>query len=155
MPNNSRSRGIRNNNPGNIDWTAANNWQGQLGRETGVANPRFARFDTMENGIRALAKNLLTYASRGLDTVTEIINRWAPGNENDTGSYIRMVAREMGVDANAQLNLRDSATLQRLTSAIIKHENGGFGGISTQQIATGVNNALGNTTGQSAAMFRK
>ena len=51
-------RGVRNRNPGNIDFNPRNAWQGQLGLEQGVANPRFARFDVAENGIRALGKLL-------------------------------------------------------------------------------------------------
>jgi hypothetical protein len=54
-------RGERNNNPGNIDWNAANNWQGQLSLELEHVPPRFARFDCAENGIRALARILLHY----------------------------------------------------------------------------------------------
>lgn len=138
-------RGIRNNNPGNIDWSSANNWVGQLGRETGVTNPRFVRFDTIENGIRALSKNLLTYFGRGLDTVREIISTWAPPNENNTSAYVNAVARELGVSPDQSLNLRDANTLEGLTTAIIKHENGGFFGITTAQIRDGVNRALGNS----------
>ncbi len=59
------TRGIRNNNPGNIDYNQRNAWQGQLGLGLGVTKPRFARFDTPENGIRALGKLLLAY--RGKD----------------------------------------------------------------------------------------
>lgn len=40
------ARGIRNNNPGNIDFNPLNAWLGQIGLEVGVAKPRFARFDT-------------------------------------------------------------------------------------------------------------
>ena len=52
------TRGIRNNNPGNIDYNPRNDWAGQIGLELKVGNstPRFARFDTAENGIRALGK---------------------------------------------------------------------------------------------------
>ncbi|HGY2308601.1 TPA: structural protein, partial [Pseudomonas aeruginosa] len=48
-------RGIRNNNPGNIVWSARNNWQGQLPHDPQI-EPRFCRFDTAHNGTRALAK---------------------------------------------------------------------------------------------------
>jgi hypothetical protein len=80
----SPSRGIRNHNPGNIDYHSGNRWKGQLGMEEGCACPRFARFDCAENGIRALAKLLLNYGGKdglpnmggpGIDTVLEIIQR--------------------------------------------------------------------------------
>ncbi len=57
-------RGIPSNNPDNIDFNPCNAWVGQLGLEEGVAKPRFARFDSPENGIRALGKLLINYRSR-------------------------------------------------------------------------------------------
>ena len=53
-------RGIRNNNPGNIDYNPRNAWRGQLAHSPGI-EPRFARFDTAHNGLRALGKLLLNY----------------------------------------------------------------------------------------------
>lgn len=69
-------RGIRNNNPGNIVWSARNNWQGQLPHDPQI-EPRFCRFDTAHNGTRALAKLLLNYRKvYGLRTVESLIARW-------------------------------------------------------------------------------
>ncbi|MBD1554788.1 structural protein P5 [Pseudomonas typographi] len=133
MVSTSGTRGIRNNNPGNIDYNPRNSWQGQLGIEVGVSYPRFARFDTPENGIRALAKLLLAYRGKdgmpgvggpGIDTVRETINRWAPGGENDTEAYIASVANYLGVKPNDPIDVRLPATLRRLVEAIIVHENG-------------------------------
>ena len=118
-------RGIRNNNPGNIDYNKNNQWNGQIGIETGVPKPRFAKFDTPENGIRALAKLLLNYQRlHNLNTVREIINRWAPPVENVTSAYVKACARALGVDENEPINLADRRLLKLLTVAIIKHENG-------------------------------
>lgn len=135
MPRNA-PRGIRNNNPGNIEKGIG--FQG----EVDGADGRFATFSSPEAGIRALARNLLTYQDKhGLDTVTAILNRWAPSSENDTASYARAVAGEMGVSATAQLNLRDPDTLQRLTAAIIRHENG-MQPYGADALTEGVNGAL-------------
>jgi hypothetical protein len=129
----SGNRGIRNNNPGNIDFNPCNDWLGQLGLELNVAKPRFARFDSAENGIRALAKLLINYGSKDgmpgvggprIDTVREIISRWAPGGENDTEAYIAAVARDVGVKPNDPLYIKAVPTLTRLVTAIIHHENG-------------------------------
>jgi hypothetical protein len=129
----SGNRGIRNNNPGNIDFNARNDWQGQLGLELVMSKPRFARFDSAENGIRALAKLLINYrgkdgmpgvGSTGIDTVRETISRWAPGSENDTEAYISAVARFVGVHANDPIDIKDRAVLVRMVTAIITHENG-------------------------------
>lgn len=120
-----QTRGVRNNNPGNIDYHASNAWQGQLGIEVGVPKPRFARFDTPENGIRALGKLLQTYQSKyGLKTVEAIIARWAPSNENDTAAYVRAVEQKTGTAPGAQVNLKSSNVLFGFVKAIIHHENG-------------------------------
>lgn len=111
-------RGIRNNNPGNIQKGAG------FDGEVEGNDPRFATFATPEDGIRAIGMNLLTYQRQhGLDTVLGILNRWAPPSENDTGAYVGQVARALGVEPNQQLDLSDPATLTGLTAAIIRHEN--------------------------------
>ncbi|MFP3862778.1 structural protein P5 [Pseudomonas sp. B21-047] len=127
-------RGVRNKNPGNIDYNPRNAWQGQLGLEEGVAKPRFARFDHPENGIRALGKLLINYrgkdgmpgvGGKGIDTVLETINRWAPSNENDTQAYAAAVAKLLGVRATDPIDIKDPTTLREMVLGIIIHENGG------------------------------
>lgn len=143
------TRGVRNNNPGNIDYNPRNQWQGQLAPDPAVEK-RFARFDTAENGIRALAKLVLAYRGKdgmpgigghGIDTVREVINRWAPGFENDTESYIKAVAAGVGVAANQPIDLRNFRTLIAITTGIIQHENGSVPYAATV-IAAGVQRAL-------------
>ncbi len=128
------ARGVRNNNPGNIDFNPRNDWVGQLGLEQGAAKPRFARFDSPENGIRALGKLLINYrgkdgmpgvGGKGIDTVLETVNRWAPSNENDTQAYAAAVAKRLGVKPAAPINIKDPATLRGMVLSIIIHENGG------------------------------
>jgi len=124
------ARGIRNNNPGNIDFNPRNKWQGQLGMEEGG---RFSIFDEPENGIRAMGKLILNYRGKdgmpgvgapGIDTVREIISRWAPGNENNTEAYIQAVAKSMRVKAEDPLMLQSRLIMKPLLVAIIAHENG-------------------------------
>ena len=53
----------------------------------------FCQFETMEYGWRA-AFYLLTrtyYHKYRLYTIRDIISRWAPPSENDTGAYIQNV----------------------------------------------------------------
>lgn len=128
------ARGVRNNNPGNIDFNPRNDWVGQLGLELGASKPRFARFDSPENGIRALGKLLIAYrgkdglpgvGGKGIDTVLETINRWAPSNENDTKAYALAVAKRLGVRTTDPINIKDPSTLRVLVESIIIHENGG------------------------------
>ncbi|URD40641.1 structural protein P5 [Pseudomonas sp. BYT-5] len=128
------ARGVRNNNPGNIDFNPRNDWVGQLGLELGAIKPRFARFDSPENGIRALGKLLIAYrgkdgmpgvGGKGIDTVLETINRWAPSNENDTKAYALAVAKRLGVRTTDPINIKDPTTLRVFVESIIIHENGG------------------------------
>jgi hypothetical protein len=115
------TRGIRNNNPGNIRHSPNFTWLGEINQD----DDGFVIFDTMENGVRALARNLYSYQSKhGLNTTREIISRWAPPTENDTAAYIKSVAGTLGVDANADLDLTDVSTLSSLVAAITEHENG-------------------------------
>lgn len=116
-------RGVRNNNPGNIDRNATK-WQGMSADQS--SDPRFVVFIAPKYGIRALAKTLITYQEKyGLKTVRQIINRWAPAQENDTAAYIRVVARECRVDPDAIIDLDSSAVMLPLVRAIVRHENGG------------------------------
>lgn len=121
------SRGVRSNNPGNIDRTKTV-WQYEdRSAEALRREPRFCVFETPQAGFRALAKTLLTYQNKhGLRTVREIINRWAPPVENDTESYITQVAREVGVGSREIVSLGKQVPLQRLVTAIARHENGGL-----------------------------
>ncbi|EPU0317969.1 hypothetical protein ACVT73_002783 [Klebsiella aerogenes] len=131
-------RGVRNNNPGNLEASSSNPWVGQTG-----SDGRFAKFETPEHGIRALGRNLLSYQRQGIDTVGEIINRWAPPTDNnDTAAYIKSVCAQLGVKADQPIDASNPDTLQALCAAIIKHENGSQP-YSNEQLSTGVSAALG------------
>lgn len=82
------TRGIRNNNPGNI--RRACNWKGSLNIST---DPEFCQFISMSYGVRALLITLRTYVVKHhLHTVREIITRWAPPSDgNNTERYIKFV----------------------------------------------------------------
>lgn len=140
-----RTRGERNNNPSNIDRNATK-WKGMSPDWSG--DKRFVVFTSPVWGIRACAKTLLTYSRvypqdtpQDIDTVREIINRWAPPGENDTGAYVSAVAKEVGVDANEEIDVTDEAVMQKLVKAIIRHENGRCI-YSDDEIADGVARAL-------------
>lgn len=125
-----QSRGFRNRNPGNIDFVPANRWQGQIGlgdRWMPAPHRRFAEFESHEYGIRALAALLTTYQDKhGLRTIRQIINRWAPPNENNVSSYVGFVDQRMPDRvADDVLDLHSYADMRPLVEAIITHENGG------------------------------
>jgi len=115
-------RGLRNNNPGNIERGTVR-WQGMADDQS--ADPRFIVFKTPQWGVRALAKTLLTYQNQyGLRTLRGIVNRWAPNSENNTAAYVAAVAAGVGLGPDTEIDLDTSEVMTPLVRAIILHENG-------------------------------
>ena len=114
-------RGIRNNNPGNIeDGAFAKSLPGYAG-----SDGRFARFNTMQDGISAGGKLLDSYASRGVVTPAQIINRWAPPSDNNpTQAYAQYVADRLGIGINDPVPANRRA---EAFQAINEFENGNRG----------------------------
>ena len=84
-------RGYRNNNPLNIRINHANNWLGKVAIENNTDGV-FEQFVAMEYGYRAALKLIQNYINNnGLNTVAQIIAKWAPNNENNTAGYIQRV----------------------------------------------------------------
>lgn len=127
----SKVRGIRNNNPLNIELGAP--WQGL---STVQDDGRFCQFSDVIYGIRAAAKILSTYAKRGLNTIEKIVSSWAPPNENDTESYIDFVVRQTGFSRNKVIN-KSAGDYVPLLKAMIKKENG-FNPYSDATIEQGI-----------------
>ncbi|MBE5683868.1 structural protein [Pantoea agglomerans] len=122
MTGNKKPRGIRNNNPGNIRW--GDEWQGLVPKSQ-CTDKSFCQFISPEYGIRAMIVILRNYQNKyGLRTVTGMIKRWAPPNENNTQTYINSVAQATSTGANQPIDLTDSRKLFQLLQAIIQHENG-------------------------------
>jgi hypothetical protein len=114
------SRGINNHNPGNI--RHGDNWQGLRDIQT---DKEFCQFIAPEWGIRAIIKIIRNYERNyGLNTVRQIITRWAPPNENNTESYIAYVCQQVGVNNSAVINVDSAVTMIKLVAAIIQMENG-------------------------------
>lgn len=112
------TRGIRNNNIGNIR-VSKDQWEGATGDDGS-----FVTFDTPDSGVRALAKNLMSYGRQGYDSIEKIINRWAPPSENDTQSYINSVVAATGIPATQSIDLTNPDVLASLSEAIGYHETG-------------------------------
>lgn len=112
-------RGERNNNPGNL------NFAGQSGASIESPGGRFAKFETSFDGLRALSRQLMLYAGRGINSVEKIISTWAPASDNNnTAAYIQAVSKRLGVSPQAALNISDPQTMSALMGSIIHHENG-------------------------------
>jgi hypothetical protein len=82
------------------------------------------QFDTMANGVRCTAKILTNYRTKGLVTVREMVNRWAPPVENHTAAYAEHVAERMGLEPDVPFPLTPD-NLSAMCQAIFVHENGG------------------------------
>lgn len=117
-----KSRGIRNNNPGNIRW--GDEWQG-LVPVTERTDKAFCQFVSPEYGIRAMIVILRNYQKKhGLRTIRKIIHRWAPESENNTQAYINSAVKQTGIAADQRIDVNDSRVMLKLVRAIIHHENG-------------------------------
>ncbi len=139
-------RGIRNNNPGNL------NFAGQTGAtKEGGAGGRFAVFSSMDQGIAALGRQLQLYSSRGIDTIQAIVQKYAPAaDNNNVQAYVRALVKETGVDAGSKLDLNDLNQLISLMRGIINHENGS-GFVSNEQISAGARLAARGSGGGNTA----
>ncbi|EMN4129907.1 MULTISPECIES: structural protein [Providencia] len=117
------SRGVRNNNPGNINYNEAHYWKGQLPHDSSIED-KFCRFESPEYGVRALFALLRTYQRRySLQTVSQLITRWAPPDENNTDDYIHYVAQSLNVSPDTFINLENKTILINFSTSIIKYEN--------------------------------
>ena len=127
-----KTRAERNFNPGNL------NFAGQAGAtlEPG-ANGRFARFSSEEEGIAALVRQLRLYQQRGIDTLEEIVKKYAPPSENNTQAYIASMARWTGLSAGEKLDMNDPDTVRKLIQGISRKE-GRYTPLSEGQIMTGI-----------------
>jgi hypothetical protein len=131
MPERRLSRAERNNNPGNLEF------RGQRGATREDGEGRFAKFGSTEEGVAALARQLQLYGSRGIDTIEEIIGKYAPASENNTSAYINAMVNRLKVSANQQLDLNDPQVLSGLIQGISRHE-AGRSFLSDQQVMTGL-----------------
>lgn len=114
-------RGVRNNNPGNIEKTKSL-WRGEMPHSQNT-DGRFKQFYNYIYGVRAAILNIKAYMKKGYKTPRQIINRWAPPGENNSENYIRYVSNYTGVPENSPVPY-EKHTMQKLIEAIIIKENG-------------------------------
>lgn len=115
------SRGLRNNNPGNIRRSRVR----YMGEVRPSRDPDFKEFETMAYGYRAMFVLLDTYRSRyGLDTIRRMLYRYAPPEENFTDGYVRFVANYSGVMPDEPIDTRCQGDMIPIVAAMSKIENG-------------------------------
>ena len=98
------------NNPGNLR---------PVGSSSG-----FQQFATPEEGISAADKNLQAYGKKGVNTLRGVISRWAPPSENDTETYINTVAKKIGLDPDAKIDLNNPVQRHIISGAMFTVEKG-------------------------------
>ncbi len=115
------SRGIRNNNPGNIRHSATP-FRGEV---VPSQDAEFKEFESVEWGFRAMFLIIHNYGELyGIDTLDKIIARWAPSVENDTAQYIGVVARRLGCSSRSHIDSLDHDTMVKLVAAMAHIECG-------------------------------
>lgn len=113
-------RGIRNNNPLNIEYSAANKWLGLAAQPT---DGRFCVFSTIRYGFRAAFVILKRYLRKppqgyGLETVPQLVRRWAPPSENASDNYARIVCQRANISPADRIDFRNKDVMCRLVAAM-------------------------------------
>lgn len=134
------TRGLRNDNPANIsDGTFAQSQPGYTGPE---AQGRFATFGSEQAGLNAAAALIGRYGSEGINTISGIVNKWAPSSDgNNTAAYTSFVASKLGINPNRPLDLSNPQTKQAIAQVMSQYESGGRGG-ATNATASGQSPSL-------------
>lgn len=116
------SRGLRNNNPGNIRISNTR----YLG-EVDSTDSAFKQFKTMAHGYRAMFVLLHTYQKKyHLNTIADMISRYAPAVENHTKAYIDAVSEWSGVPATSRITTTNGDIMVPVVAAMSRVENGVF-----------------------------
>ena len=115
-------RGIRNRNPGNIEY-------GDFARSMGAtgSDGRFAIFSTPEAGVRA-QEALLSgsgYLGGGRNTINKIVSRYAPAGENSVSNYAGYISRVTGIDPDQPIGPEQ---IPAVAAAMRQFENGAYSG---------------------------
>lgn len=120
--NKSNIRGLRNNNPGNLE-KSKSPWQGKVPHSQNT-DGRFEQFESIEMGLRALMINARTLINRGKNTIEKLIYTWAPPSKNNSKNYADYVAKQMGIAKDKVFEKLDKDFFIRLAKAITAVENG-------------------------------
>ncbi|MBF4483244.1 hypothetical protein [Flavobacterium sp. CSZ] len=116
------SRGVRNNNPGNLVLTNIA-WQGKI-PNTQNTDKHFEQFTEVKFGIRAMLRDLTNDIDKGKNTVRKLITEYAPPSENNTQKYIDVISKAVGLAPDQTIKIVDAKFYLVIARAIIKHENG-------------------------------
>ncbi len=115
------SRGLRNNNPGNIR-LGNFRYKGEKAKSNDSA---FRQFESIEWGYRAMFVLLHTYSIKHrCCTLRQMIERYAPPSENHTESYIRRVTNATHLSPDEPISTLNGAIMTAVVAAMSEVENG-------------------------------
>jgi len=123
--NKAMTRGYKNNNPGNIRLTFDRTGKQTFWKNEIIGTDKaFKKFKTMVDGYRALFALLVEYNGKGFNTISKIINRYAPSSENNSTAYISTVSARTKIHPDSVILSSDNDTLKKIVAAISYVENG-------------------------------
>ena len=120
-------RGVRNCNPGNIRMPPKKleDKDKFIGELRPSRDKSFRTFVNMAYGYRAMHYLLRRYKnSYQLNTLEQMISRWAPPTENQTDAYIDFVAKRSGIGRDQIVDVSNMTVMCRIVEAMAKMENG-------------------------------
>ena len=130
--------GIRNFNPGNLRKPSGDPFLGTSGMDSG-----YLTFSDPNYGLRALARNLMTYQDEyGIDNVNSLVDRYAPPSDNPEKSrenYKLALSNILGINPDEQFNIKEK--MPQLMEGIIKFENKNQMPYSSDQLSTAIDSA--------------
>lgn len=122
LPKLNNTRGMRNNNPGNLR-ISANKWINKVPKDKNT-DGAFEQFTSMEYGIRAMMMDIRSDIKKGSNTIEKLINQYAPPHENNTGKYIATIADTLATTSTIPLDITNRKTIPAIAQGIIKVECG-------------------------------
>ena len=116
------TRGVRNNNPLNIEYRKGQHWRGQ---SVNQVDGRFVQFDSMIDGLRAAFVVIRNYfCLHRLNNLQQIIYRWAPPSENVSRTYLAYVSAQSGVSPGESLRWTQRSRICAIVKAMARMESG-------------------------------
>lgn len=133
--------GYKGCNPLNVR-ASSDKWKGSIGS----SDNGYVIFSTPMDGIRAAATVIKNYGTKyGINTVRDIVSRYAPASENPTDDYIANVCKDTGYQPDEKLDMKNPEVLKKLVTAMMKQEIGDVP-YSDETINEGVQRAFGTST---------
>ena len=114
------SRGLLNNNPGNLKVFKSHFF---IGEKRQTTDPPFRQFYEIDFGYRAMFKQLEMYGECGINSIKTIITRWSGETKEIIEAYVNFICQKLDKQPNEILNMMDKNTLIQLVSAISQYYN--------------------------------